>query len=99
MTNLLSTGTAPRVAVITCAVLEDEVHALSRDLSNVVHILILEQGLHNEPPRLRVQLQQAIDRVEQQVDADAIVLGYGLCSRGTEGVRTQSCKLVMARAH
>lgn len=88
-----------RTAVITCAVLEDEVAAFARGLPHIVHIEILQQGLHNEPDRLRTTLQAAVDRIEAATDAEAIVLGYGLCSRGTEGVRTQRCKLVLARAH
>ena len=89
-----------RVAVITCAVLELEVQHYAEQCDNVVHVELLEQGLHNDPPKLRAVLQQAIDRVESIVPhANAIVLGYGLCSRGTEGVHTSRCTLVMARAH
>lgn len=89
-----------RIAVITCAVLELEVNHYAQGIDHVIHVELLEQGLHNEPPRLREQLQAAIDRVEREhPDADAIVLGYGLCSRGSEGIRTSRCRLVMARAH
>jgi hypothetical protein len=88
-----------RVAIVTCAVLEDEITHLSADLKHVVHVEILEQGLHNEPDRLRTTLQAAIDRVEAGTDAEVIVLGYGLCGRGIEGVRAQRCRLVITRAH
>lgn len=90
---------SPKIAVVTCAVLETEVAHFSRGLDHIVRIEVLEQGLHNEPGKLRTKLQAAIDRVEAQTDADTIVLGYGLCSRGTEDVKTQRCWLVMARAH
>ena len=89
----------PRTAVITCAVMEEEIAHFARGLDHIVHIEILEQGLHNEPDKLLVRLQQAIDRVEQRPDVQAIVLGYGLCSRGVEGVKTSRCMLVLARAH
>ena len=90
----------PQVVVITCAVLEAEIEHFARDLSHIRHVEILQQGLHNEPDRLRSELQAAIDRVEaRDGPLDAIVLGYGLCSRGIEGVRTQRAKLVIARAH
>lgn len=87
------------LVVITCAVLEDEVRHFAEGLPHLVHIEVLEQGLHNEPPKLRLQLQEAIDRVEEQFHPDAIALGYGLCSRGTEGVATKRAKLVVPRAH
>ena len=89
----------PRTVVITCAVLEDEVAHFTQGLEHIVRVDLMPQGLHNEPDRLRRDLQAAIDKVEAETNAEAIVLGYGLCSRGTEGVRTARAKLVIARAH
>jgi hypothetical protein len=92
-------ATPPRIVVVTCAVLEIEFNHLAREHPHVLRVEVLEQGLHTEPDKLRRELQAAIDRVEAGTDAEAIVLGYGICSRGTEGVRTSRCKLVIARAH
>ncbi|HEY8668525.1 MAG TPA: DUF1638 domain-containing protein [Tepidisphaeraceae bacterium] len=92
-------GGLPRLAVLTCAVMESEVGHFAKGLDHIVHIEMMEQGLHNEPDKLRVKLQEMIDRIEMREDVEAIALGYGLCSRGTEGIRTRRCKLVMARAH
>ena len=89
----------PKTAVITCLVLEDEIEHFARACPHIVHIEKLPQGLHNEPDRLRRELQEAVDRVEKEHAPEAIVIGYGLCSRGTEGVRTSRAKLVVARAH
>lgn len=89
----------PRTAVVTCAVLEQEVDHFRQGMDHIVHVEILPQGLHNEPERLRRDLQEAILRVEEKVEPEAIVLGYGLCSRGTEGVLTKRALLVIARAH
>ena len=86
-------------AVITCAVLEIEFQHFARHLKHVVHIEVLQQGLHNEPDNLRRNLQDAVDRLELIPHLQAIVLGYGLCSRGSEGVRTSRCALVIPRAH
>jgi hypothetical protein len=95
-----SSDQTPRVVVLTCAVLELEIQHLARDMHGIVAIELLEQGLHNEPPKLRSRLQEAIARAEDQYpSADTIALGYGLCSRGVEGVSTTRCRLVIARAH
>ncbi len=88
-----------RIAVVTCAVLELEVQHYMKALPEVVHVEILEQGLHNEPDRLRSELQKAVTAVETNIAPDAIVLGYGLCSRGIEGVHTHTAKLIVPRAH
>jgi len=88
-----------KVAVVTCAVLETEIAQFAGGLEHIVRIEVLEQGLHSEPGKLREKLQAAIDWVETQTDAGIIALGYGLCSRGGEGVRSRRCRLVIARAH
>ncbi|MFI5386114.1 MAG: DUF1638 domain-containing protein [Fimbriimonadales bacterium] len=88
-----------RTAVITCAVLETEIEHFAAEHTHIVCVEKLPQGLHNEPDKLRRDVQAAIDKVEDETDAEAIVLGYGLCSRGTEGIRTRRAKLVIARAH
>lgn len=90
----------PRIAVIVCDVLRDEVTHFAKTVPQIQRIEYLQQGLHNDPPTLRIEVQKLIDKVEAEAeDVDAIVLGYGLCSRGVEGVFTRRCKLVMARAH
>jgi hypothetical protein len=88
------------IAVIYCAVLEDEIEAFAKNLPHVVRLEMLPQGLHNEPDRLRREVRAIIDRIESEnPEVEAIVLGYGLCSRGTEGLTTKRCKLVVTRAH
>ena len=101
-----STGTTDhrptplKIAVVTCAVLEDEITQLAGNVDHIVHIELMEQGLHNEPDRLTSEVQAMVERIEtEKPEVDAIVLGYGLCSRGTEGVSPQRCKLVIPRAH
>lgn len=89
----------PRTVVITCSVLELEIEHFSEGLAHVVAIERLPQGLHNDPPKLRRDLQTAVDDVERRFAPEAIVLGYGLCSRGTEEVRASRARLVVPRAH
>ena len=89
----------PETAIILCQVLELEIEHFAAGADHIVRIVRLEQGLHNEPNKLRQSVQAAVDDIEQDTDAEAIVLGYGLCSRGTEGVRTRRCQLVIPRAH
>jgi hypothetical protein len=87
------------LAVIACAVLEDEVRHLIADLPHERELIILPQGLHNEPSRLRRELQTAVDRAEAASEVEAIALVYGLCSRGVENLHHVRCSLIIARAH
>lgn len=86
-------------AVLACAVLEQELRYFARDLPQLATLRILEQDLHNEPDKLRAELQQAIDETETDASIDTIVLLYGLCSRGVEDLKTCRCRLVVPRAH
>ncbi len=89
----------PRLAVVSCAVMEIEVEHLMAGMAHIVDYRKLEQGLHNEPDRLRDEVQRAVDAVERETDAEAIALVYGLCSRGIDGVYARRCRLAVTRAH
>jgi len=64
---------------------------------NVFDFHFLEQGLHNTPDVLRQELQNTIDRVE--ANYSAILIGYGLCSNGLEGIMARNTKLVIMKGH
>lgn len=91
--------TPPITAIILCRVLELEIEHFVARSDHVVHIERLEQGLHNEPRKLHQRVQACIDQIEQRSEITNIVLGYGLCSRGVEGLRTRRCTLIVPRAH
>lgn len=87
-------------AIVACAVLEDELAVLRRELDPLPHLELMPQGLHNEPDRLRSELQAVIDRLEiEYPNITAIVFVYGLCSRGLVGLTSKRVQLVLPRAH
>jgi hypothetical protein len=55
-------------------------------------------GLHDLGVAMRPHLQEKIDTVDQD-GYEAILLGYALCGRGTEGLRAGKTRLVLPRAH
>jgi len=86
-------------AVIACGVLEPEVRHFARNCPHIRELVFLPQGLHDDPARMQRELQAAIDRAEANPAIAAVVLVYGLCSRGVENLRHARCPLVIARAH
>jgi hypothetical protein len=56
---------------------------------------VLDFGLHSSPSRLQASLQEAIDELQDRTDV--ILLGYGLCSQGTIGLRAGRCTIVLPR--
>ena len=79
--------------LFACKTLQDEINAV---LNSNVDCDFLEYGLHNTPAKLQQELQKRIDETSGY---DTILLGYGLCSNGTAGLRSDRHKLVIPRVH
>jgi hypothetical protein len=87
-----------RIKLIACEVLAREFCYATATSKHVFDIKLMEFGLHETPDRLREALQAEIDATEGQ-GYDAIVLGYGLCSRGTADLAARSIPIVIPRCH
>ena len=89
-----------RLQLIVCKVLQREAYYCAARSKNVVDIVLMEQGLHDEPDRLRKQVQNALQRTDdiQGRPYDASLLGYALCSNGTVGLSAQ-IPIVIPRGH
>jgi hypothetical protein len=68
--------------------------------ANTVDVVVMRQGLHNEPEKLRREVQKALDITSDIQDKpyDASLLGYGLCSNGIVGL-TARIPIVVPRGH
>ena len=89
----------PRFALLACSVFEREIALHAANATHIVETRWFEMGLHDRPDQLRATLQQQLDEVAARDDIEAIVLAYGLCGRGTAGLRPLRHKLVIPRAH
>ncbi len=67
---------------------------------NVIDVVLMQQGLHNEPDKLRSEVQKSLDRTVDCQDHpyDASLLGYGLCSNGIVGLSAK-IPIVVPRGH
>lgn len=87
-----------KLKLLACEVFTRE---FCRALSNSEHIVdctFLPFGLHGTPDLLRERLQREINATSHD-DYDFILLGYGLCSRGTAGLEVSTVPVVIPRAH
>lgn len=87
-----------RIRVIACEVLFRELCLAAARSPIVVDLKFLRKGLHDNPDTLRQSLQRELEEVDAE-QIDAVVLGYGLCSNGTAGLRAPAVPLVIPRAH
>jgi hypothetical protein len=87
-----------RFKAIICQVFTREMdHVVSRS-PHAIEIENLAMGLHDLGVDMRPHLQERIDAADG-AGYDAILLGYALCGRGTEGLRAGKTQLVLPRAH
>lgn len=87
-----------KIKLIACEVFFREFSAAAAASRHRFDITFMSFGLHDTPDKLREAIQQEIDSTEVS-DYDAIILGYGLCSRGTADIRARSTPIIVPRMH
>ncbi len=80
--------------------MQREAYLCAARSKNVVDVVLMEQGLHDEPDKLRSEVQKALDNTcdVQGHPYDASLLGYGLCSNGIVGLSAK-IPVVAPRGH
>ena len=85
--------------VIGCAVLALDMKQAAQDLGLNLEYKFLEAGLHENPRKLNTKLQKAIDEISVKKDAERIIIGYGVCGKGTVGIHSRGIPLVIPKVH
>lgn len=86
-----------KTAVIACAVLAVDLKYSAKKSGLNFDYTFLEAGLHNTPNLLKEKLQAAIDTISSSGLHDRIIIGYGICGKGTIGIRSRNIPLVNQR--
>ncbi len=92
-------SSAPRIALLACEVFKREITLYGQGAGHIAETRYFEIGLHDQPDKLRAIVQENLDLVDARPDIEAVALAYGLCGRGTVGLRPSRHKLVIPRAH
>ena len=95
------------IKIIACHVFYRELSYIASMSDNVTSVTWLPQGLHNTPDLLQKALQEEIDKAENSQSEssalyhnkafDAIVLGYGLCSNGVIGLKSNKIPIIIPK--
>jgi hypothetical protein len=82
------------IAILACKVFQGllEKHLPDRLASRITY---LDYGLHRAPRKLKTALQEAIDRIDTP---SLVVLGFGLCGNGLDGLKAGHNALLVPRA-
>jgi len=82
------------IVIIACQVLQNMLERLlPNDLAEQVSFM--DYGLHRFPQKMTWSLQEAIDSLETP---SLVVLGYGLCGNGLDGLKAGRHTLLIPRA-
>ncbi len=88
-----------KLCVVACAVLAIDMKHSAEKLGYDIEFKFLEAGLHNNPKLLKEKLQAAIDEISAADLCERIIIGYGVCGKGTIGVQSRSIALTIPKVH
>lgn len=88
-----------KTALVACDVFRDEIAAIGGEQPPWRSVVYRPMGLHDEPDKLRAELQKTITETEEDGEVEVIVLAYAMCGNGLLGLRGGRCPLVLPRAH
>ena len=88
---------ALRLKLICCDVFARLAYAVAAKSPHIVDIELLPMLAHNEPDKLRRDLQQAIDK-SGPLGYNRIILAYGLCGNATANLSSQ-IPMIIPRMH
>ncbi|MFW6137658.1 MAG: DUF1638 domain-containing protein [Spirochaetota bacterium] len=87
-----------KYAVVGCSIFKNEIDFLRPQITSEIDFYWLPQRLHNNPVQLRRLLQEEIDKIDRsRKNYRAVLLLYGLCSKGTIGVFSRKYPMVISR--
>lgn len=88
-----------RFKLISCEIFFREMEFLLTQVPHQIDVEFLQKGLHDIPTdEMLKRIQEKVDTASEQ-DYDAILLGYGLCNNGLNGLRARNIQMVLPRAH
>ncbi len=88
-----------KISVIACSVLAVDIKHIAKNAGLDISYHFLEAGLHENPKLLKEKLQNTIDTVSSSGEYERIIIGYGVCGKGTIGIHSRNIPLVMPKVH
>jgi hypothetical protein len=92
------TQNGKKLYIIACGVLKPDLQKAAQKLGIDADFKFLESALHDTPEKLKSELQQAIAAVSPE-QYGRIILGYGICGQGTDGITAGKLPLIIPQIH
>ncbi len=88
-----------KIHIIACGVLAVDIRHHAEKLGLDTDFQFMPAGLHNNPERLRKKLQSAIDKASASGRYNRIIIGYGICGKGTVSLMARNIPLIIPKVH
>lgn len=87
-----------KVYVIGCGVFKNDLKRLAGQYGINAEFEFLDSHLHEDSQNLRNMLQSSINTAGEKDGYERIILGYGVCGKGTDGLKADNVPLVIPQA-
>lgn len=94
-----------RIAVIACAIFTRQLCRAAAKSVNDCRVFFLDYANHRRPSCMPGEIQKIVDHIEEMNDENvacerisAIVLVYGLCCNGINGIKARNIPIIVPRA-
>ncbi len=82
------------IKIICCEVMKEELLSVKPEIETELEFISM--GLHLHPEKLKVELQNVINRSKGYTK---IILGFGLCGGAVRGLQASECELIIPKVH
>jgi hypothetical protein len=80
--------------ILACQTIKDEMEQAVKVTGISYPVILIESGLHNYPDKLRVRIQEEINRIS---NVSTIILGFGFCGTSLLGIKSEVARLIIPR--
>lgn len=81
-----------KTAVLACNTIRAELILAESRVKSGHDLYWVESNLHNNPDRLRVEIQRSLDTLDSY---ERVILAFGFCGNSVAGIKTRSFELIM----
>lgn len=84
-----------KTVLLACRTIEEELGlALQKTGSTDLEVRWVQSGLHNTPDKLRLRIQEELDKLEH---VDRVLLGFGFCGNAVLNLEARDFELILPR--
>ncbi len=87
----------PEKLIISCKNLKPEMDSAISDTGETLKSIYLDQDLHRHPENIKGEIERVLRKEEEPIEK--VILGYGLCSNGVVGLRSEESDIIVPKIH